>query len=526
MKTKASTILILLIFNCNRILSINYYVKSTGSDFINSGLSPTTPFKTIQRAADLTLPGDTVFVMNGTYTNDCDECSVVSINRSGNSIGWIVYTNYPEHKPLIKFNGSDGISLIDGAHHIEISGFRIKGNIKNVTLEEALNQPGGCNDLGGIPLGKFNGVGIASRGSYTIHSHHLRILNNIIFECGEAGISAQHCDYIRIEGNVIYNNCWTGIYGSSGISIYQLWNFDNNMAGYRNYITNNICYGNRLFVPWFGAPCEILDGNGIIMDDCQNKDGNSTQGPYKGRTYIYNNICFKNGGSGVHTYQSDRVDIVNNTAYKNSQSIEVNNGEIFASDCRDVNIYNNILYALPGNKINSNFSNINCDYDYNLYFGDGEIEIVGPNSIIADPAFVNESLNLTSANFHLNSGSPAINSGTFSKAPQTDFDGTVRSFQGGIDIGAFESTQQTFAKFWLEEKIVLEEISIFPNPAKDQIMVSGLDNCNEIKIFDCTGKLVSTCFTSNTQISIDTKNFNSGLYYLNTGNSSIKFLKE
>jgi parallel beta-helix repeat protein len=523
---KSKILSFIFIVFLNGLFAVNYFVKSTGNDFSNDGLSPENPFKTIQKAADLTFPGDTVFVMNGTYTNECEECSVVSINRSGNEGGWIVYTNYPGNKPVIKFNGSEGISLVGGAHHIEVSGFKIKGNIKNVTLEEALNQPGGCNDLGGIPLGKYNGSGIGAKGSYTIHNHHLRFLRNIISECGEAGISAQHCDYIRIENNIVYNNCWTGIFGSSGISIYQLWNFDNNFSTYRNIIANNICYGNRLYVPWFGAPCDILDGNGIIMDDCQNTSGNSTQGVYKGRTHIYNNICFKNGGSGIHTYLSNRIDIVNNTAYKNSQSVEVNVGEIFASNSRDVKIYNNIMYALPGNKINSNFSNINCDYDYNLYYGGGEIELVGPNSIIADPDFVNESLSLANANFRLKNTSPAINSGTFFKAPTLDFEGNTRSLFGSVDIGAYESAQQLLNDFLSADDTDIEEISIFPNPAKNQILLVGLENDTEITIFDFTGKLVFETRIADSQAPIDITSLNNGIYFVKIGNSITKFFKE
>jgi len=44
-----------------------YYVATNGSDS-NSGTSVSSPFKTMQHAADLTNPGDTVYVRGGTYT--------------------------------------------------------------------------------------------------------------------------------------------------------------------------------------------------------------------------------------------------------------------------------------------------------------------------------------------------------------------------------------------------------------------------------------------------------------------------
>jgi len=45
----------------------NYYVSPTGSAS-NNGLSPATAKNDIEDAGLLTVLGDTVFVMNGTYT--------------------------------------------------------------------------------------------------------------------------------------------------------------------------------------------------------------------------------------------------------------------------------------------------------------------------------------------------------------------------------------------------------------------------------------------------------------------------
>jgi hypothetical protein len=47
----------------------NYYVSTFGIS-TNNGLTSLTPFPTIQKAADLTVAGDTVFIMNAsTYSN-------------------------------------------------------------------------------------------------------------------------------------------------------------------------------------------------------------------------------------------------------------------------------------------------------------------------------------------------------------------------------------------------------------------------------------------------------------------------
>ena len=59
--------------------------------------------------------------------------------------------------------------------------------------------------------------------------------------------------------------------------------------------------------------------------------------------------------------------------------------------------------------------------------------------MLADPKYVSRSDN----NLHLLSSSPAINAGTTSTAPTTDFDGVSRPQGTGIDIGAYEYISTT-----------------------------------------------------------------------------------
>ena len=54
----------------------DYYVDVTGSD-ANDGLSMSAPFRTVQKAADLAVPGSTVHIRGGTYREQ------VSLPRSG-----------------------------------------------------------------------------------------------------------------------------------------------------------------------------------------------------------------------------------------------------------------------------------------------------------------------------------------------------------------------------------------------------------------------------------------------------------
>lgn len=63
-------------------MAFTYYVLGSGSDN-SDGLTPQTAFRNIQKTADLTQRGDTVYVMDGNYTDSYPSADVVSITRSG-----------------------------------------------------------------------------------------------------------------------------------------------------------------------------------------------------------------------------------------------------------------------------------------------------------------------------------------------------------------------------------------------------------------------------------------------------------
>lgn len=422
--------------------AVTYHVSPTGSD-TDDGLSTSTSFKTIQHAADLTIPGDTVYVMNGTYSNEFTWQDLVKISRSGTIGNPIVYTNYPGHNPKIEFNGWHAFKIEDtgsaGVSYIEISGFEIEGNNANINLADALNQPAGCNDLAGNPDGFYNGNGIASDGRYQGKNHHITIRNCKVYNCAGAGISAIHTDYVTIENCEVYNNAWYSIYGNSGITLYQLYNFDNNNSGYRNVIRNCKVYSNRMDVPWIAFCNTITDGNGIIIDDSRNTQNGSTNGTYTGKTLIENNIVYENGGRGIHIFESDNVDVLNNTTYANGQSVEIDDGEITAVYASNVKVYNNIIYAKTGERLNKIQFASNVIFDYNLNYNSTQFDQTGANSLSnTNPNFTN----LNNRDFSLGAGSPAIDTGSETAGcfSSYDIDGVNRPIGSAPDIGAYESS--------------------------------------------------------------------------------------
>ncbi len=416
----------------------NYYVSTlTGNDG-NKGLSAKKAFLTLQAASDGTLPGDTVFIMNGTYSSK--DYAVLNIRRSGSKDAQIVYTKCPGHSPLLQGSPenyaiifiSPAISYIT-INGLEIVGYAIKLSLALDTIPAKAQLT--CPDSHHAatekkPLQKYNAHGItADSRKVAVGSHHIVVSNNTIHDNSAGGIAFLNCDYITIEGNTVYNNTWYTIYGTSGISFNEFYNYDNDTIAYRNIIRNNISYGNRMYVP-FHNDCRITDGNGIILD-IPKKD-------YRGKSLVANNICFNNGGSGIHTFRMNHVDIVHNISYLNSASPEINSSNIYALDCDDVNICNNIIVARPGKRLNGVHKTTNLIYDYNILFGGSIPELSGKHNIIGDPQFVYPSTNPKLANFKLKAGSPAINKGDNNNSYPTDFIGLVRPTGNKVDIGAYE----------------------------------------------------------------------------------------
>jgi hypothetical protein len=427
-----------------------YYVSGTGNDN-NDGLSPGRAFRTLQRAADLTQPGSTVFVLNGTYQNPDPNGAVLSINNSGKANAWIHYKAYTGQTPKIQARNWAGIS-VNGASYITVEGFTIKGNRDELSgrLDYVWSQRNNVNN----PITSGNCIGVAPvyQSNPEQRSHHVIIRKNTVYKCPGAGIYTMRADYVRVEDNVIWGNAYYSPYANSGVSFYQSWNSDNSTAT-KMIIQRNIIYGNKNLIPFFYSspnPSQrvITDGNGIIIDDSRNTQtqSGSTGEPYKGRTYVANNIVYENSARGIHVFLSDNVSIVNNTTYRNSSEPATPEGEITTVCSSKVNVYNNIMYPRPDRPANTRIGTNQCTaggaddkasqiYNYNLVFSGTGFDTTKPNNIVGqDPRFIN----LAAKNFRLQTTSPAINAGSSAFYARQDFNGATRPLGGGVDIGAFE----------------------------------------------------------------------------------------
>jgi hypothetical protein len=421
-----------------------FYVSPGGDDGLD-GRTEQTALATPQKAVAAARPGDIILLMEGTWPAGR---SPVSFRRGGTPSAWITLKNYPGHKPVLLHESWNCIGIGNGSRaspstgpavaYIEVRGLHIRGNadFADKKYPEVLGKPDG----------RTNGNGISVEGRFERNApHHFRFAGNLVEYNSGAGISCLESDWVAIEDNVVRNNCWWMIYAGSGISILGASNFDATGGNYKHLVRNNVTCGNRCFLKW-EALGRISDGNGIILDvNARTED--RPDGRFLGRILVQGNLSFNNGGSGIHAFKADHVDIINNTAWMNSASPELQYGQIFAGEADDVRIVNNILVAPVANlaagekpePVNGADRCIRVVYAHNLYFGGNEPPLMGEGDRIGDPCFAHASADPATADFHLEEGSPALRAGWREPfGPILDLEGRPYRSDSLPDLGALQ----------------------------------------------------------------------------------------
>jgi VCBS repeat-containing protein len=355
---------------------ILYYVSPSGSDSNNGKVNA--PLRTIQRAADSVNSGDTVIVKDGTYTVSSGEI-VVNMTSSGTSDQWITFKS--ENKWGAVINGNNNainycINFEDTAQYIRVEDFEITG-------------------------------------------------------CSKQGINSnQGADFIYVYGNHIHDNgkIYTGdTSGHNGTFINcdsRYWTFDSNV-----YHHNGRLHG--------GYPNELDHDHGLYI--------------VGSNTTVVNNIFYTHdSGWAIQVAGAYGASCGNNITIFNNTFSDANparNGHIVLwGDSFNVSIQNNIFYEPNDSAIRFNQED---NYDVivrnNLVYPDIDIIldnsytstshpgiVLSENIVNQDPGFKNAA----SRDYHLQSGSPAIDAGL--PAVLKDIEGTSRPQGSGYDIGAYE----------------------------------------------------------------------------------------
>jgi hypothetical protein len=302
--------------------STQYFVSPTGSDS-NSGTSMTDALQTIGAATRLALNGgDCVTVASGTYnetvlisgSGSADTCTGYVVFRAASAGGAKVVSTDP-------YNGF----MVNG-NYVMVDGF----DLEDTSTGSAFTA--GTNTL--------------SNGKVIVY-HHIAAVRNIAHDSGGAGLGALHSDYVRFEGNTVYNNSSRSDYGDSGIDLWEMQASDT-LPGFHIVIRNNLSYSNVES----DIPTNLqTDGEGIILDSFDYADPTYGSTPYAQETLVENNVIWGNGGRGIEAagaQPTSHVTIRNNTVFNDNTQQQQYGGAEIVSWGNGNAVANNIVILGPG----------------------------------------------------------------------------------------------------------------------------------------------------------------------------------
>lgn len=410
-----------------------YYVSKNGND--NNPGTTDRPFKTIQKAANVAIAGDTVYVRQGTYNEK------VNIRNSGSNGMYITFAPYPGNNVTIDGTGVvmnywEGLFQIYKKNYIKISGFRI------VNSRQAGIHVDNSNYIVIEKNYIYNSAlsAIKTGWSYTTN---IIIDNNTIDRpykstwSPQETISVSNTDMVEVKNNRIIQN-------GKGECI-DLKDGTKRGKVYKNKIER--CSGPGIYLDAFaGKEYDIS----VYQNVVRGTPWGIMLGVEKGGTLsgvrVYNNIVTDNSGAGIvissysipnYSPKIRNVSIINNIVYNNGRGILVQKDRGYNMRVSDVIIKNNIATNNRNGQIliETGYPYVqNLIIERNIKYGTrGYFEKDGNHVIITDPQFVNAQIK----DFRPKSTSPSIDKG-FPGAPSIDFRDVRRPQGMAYDIGAYE----------------------------------------------------------------------------------------
>lgn len=363
----------------------SFYVSTSGSDG-NSG-SYSSPWRTIQHAANSVSAGATVYVLGGVYNES------VSIPVSGTASNYVTFESYPGQTAVIDGTGvtcctsnppssgneTQGLVNIVSQSYVTVSGFEIR----NYTTSKAPYTPAGVWITGsgtGVQLlnnlvhnitttseKNGNAFGIAVYGTQQTPITQLTISRNQVYDLKTGESESVNVDgnvtYFSITNNIVHDNDNIGI-DAIGFEGVGPTGYDQAMYG---EISGNTVYNiSAIKNPGEG---DSYDADGLYCDGCAYTTfelntvyacdlAMEAASEHKGHDSSYvtirNNLFYGSNTVGVSIggYSntvggSDHVVIVNNTLYNNNVKNQGAEFQIqYHSGSTSGNIFeNNILYA-------------------------------------------------------------------------------------------------------------------------------------------------------------------------------------
>jgi hypothetical protein len=439
-------------------------------------------YKNISEVVSLINHGDTIFVRNGIYIND------KQVTISKDNILIIGETGRPVLRAgdIIANDQSNGKGI-----------FVIKGNhvtIDNIAFYDAKVVDG-------------NGAGIRQEGCDLKVLHCLFLNNENGILCGTIAnckTTIEYCEFYQngnsgnpgYQHNIYINNIDTLIFRFNVSHNATAEGHELKSRAKFNYIAyNNISNFNTEDSRTIDLP---NGGTSIILGNVIEQGKNSA-----------NNNILGYGLEGMVNPSPHRLYIVNNTFVnrrENGSHIHV------TSEILDKFVVQNNIFVGGGSTINGKEDEFVSN-------------VVIPNLLEAVPFFEG----FETYNYALINGSPMIDVGTplvdkignYSLTPTYEYHGIakilVRPADGKIDVGAFEYVKVTTATE--DTKLT---IRLYPNPARDFVMIPGLQS-DFIEIINVSQAIVYKCKVVGGNV--DLRDLSVGQYMVKVGSSKVNFIK-
>ncbi len=377
-------------------------------------------YRSIQKAADVARPGDTVVISAGTYPEP------LKVPRDGAAGAYITFHAKPGAAVIIDGQGEraadKGLVNLDDRSFIRLIGITVRGSSTHGIIAQRSSdivlsdcEVSGSADGGAVFLSaarvlveRCEVYGNNARGTDASHEavsfsdvDGFEIAHSVVRDNGEEGIDAKYeARNGRIHGNRVAGNRGPNIYIDSA----------RNIEVYNNIVS--------------GTTGESKAGISLAVEDFSETRRTSA-------VRIYNNVVFGNLGGGIGVWVESTgtfsdIQIVNNTVVGNRKGgLTVTSGRFTGE-----NLLRNNVFVDNDRGVSGDASGFTADH--NLFSS----EPFGTDVVPGTAGFVDRDVN----DLRPTEGSATIDTGAPQGAPAFDLTGAARPAGNRVDIGAYELT--------------------------------------------------------------------------------------
>jgi len=391
---------------------------------------------------DITFQNNTTYLQKRGTTQTISASLYIS-GRTGVTIG--AYGS--GSRPIINNTGTGHVVIVNSSTNTLLKDLELIGNANSSNESAGINFSGSSPSNNTIDNCVIHEIGNGVTG---MEANNIKVLNTEIYNAKRDGIYFASITNAEIAYSHIHhvNLLWFTYPNNDGQSNGDGVQLDGNFDGI-NFHHNTIdrsATGNK-----FGlilANLNHYNASGVIEHNTFiSPNNNHNIALYRGLNVLVRFNTFKDSHWGVRVGTNVNGTQIYGNIFKNS-----NLGIAVITGSSNTSIYNNVFYdvnehindIVTGTNIKNNIFHLTstgdraltgsgADVISNNCFSSGSGS--GTNPIIGDPLFVNAS----AGDFHLQNGSPCINTGTNVGLTQ-DRDGTSIPQGSAPDIGAYEST--------------------------------------------------------------------------------------